>query len=308
MSKKLMFGVIAFAVGVFFVVTRNSSCSFSVTVVLPMEHTALSEIVRGIEDQLKGKNISLSVKNAQGDMNIMRSLIQQAVQQKTSILIPVGTAASQMALSMHGGIPVIALAAKITEDEAKKNNAYCILDELSSEEMVGYVRQLMPLKHVALLTSTAEKVHQEAIDISKALEKNSISVEMKKAQTMVDLFSIVKTFPTDLSAILILKDHLVVSGVETLASSNIPVIATDEGSVMKGAVFAIGNKEYSCGEVGGTIALQLYEKKTPAPFTKVEKVRLFINKKQAEKYNILRNLEEKGLRLGLIIEYVGESK
>ncbi len=307
MLKKIIVGVVV-GVGLFLATKVKSSSSFSVTVILPMEHVAMKEIVAGIEDQLKKENISVVVKNAQGDMNMMRTLIQQAVQQKVSVLIPVGTAASQMALNMHGTIPVIALAANISEDEAKKQNSYVVLDELSSEEIIGFVSRLIDLKKVALLSSTAEKVFQEVIEISKALESKHVTVNTQKAQTMVELFSIVKALPSDLSAIMILKDHMVVSGVETIVSSNIPVIASDEGSVVKGATFAIGNKEYSCGEAGGELVLQLYKKEVPKTITKVEKVRLFINKKQAEKLNVLKKLEETAPKIGLTIEYVGDSK
>ena len=107
---------------------------------------------------------------------------------------------------------------------------------------------------------------------------------------MMEIPSVIKNIPEDREAILILKDHLIVSAINLLIkevnSRKIPLIASDEGSVIAGATIAIGVKEKDIGIVSGEVAKEiLTEQKNKS--VKMDSLTLFINEKSFLKQNIL---------------------
>ena len=77
--------------------------SMRIGVVLPIEHQALNDIVAGFSETMKdyyGKKVIIKVKNALGDINIQKSIIEQFLAQKVDILVPVTTNTTLMALQL----------------------------------------------------------------------------------------------------------------------------------------------------------------------------------------------------------------
>lgn len=76
-----------------------------------------------------------------------------------------------------------------------------------------------------------------------------------------DLYTISNNINPKSKAIFILKDEMIVSGINTLVQQaeerRIPVIASDDGSVSKGAAFALGVSEYQTGVDAAKVALQI---------------------------------------------------
>ena len=109
------------------------------------------------------------------------------------------------------------------------------------------LKQLPVLKNMAVFYSASEKIMPEieALKIYAAQEK--IALHLVMIQNLTDLSAGVKTAPSDVQAFIVLKDHLVVSGLNILIQEArrraIPVLASDEGSVLEGATLAIGVQE-----------------------------------------------------------------
>jgi putative ABC transport system substrate-binding protein len=89
--------------------------------------------------------------------------------------------------------------------------------------------------------------------------------------------------PSNAQGIFILKDHLVASGVAGLAKAantrKIPLVTSDQGTVVEGAGFALGVKERSSGVKGGKLVAEILKGKQPCdlPIAKPDHPSVFIN-------------------------------
>ena len=110
-------------------------------------------------------------------------------------------------------------------------------------------------------------------------------------QNFNDVPVAVKNALENTQSFIILKDHLIVSGINILKQEafkrRIPIIASDEGSVISGATIAIGVQEKQIGvEVMAKKILQGIEPKD-IPFGDMKDLTLFINLKSLVKQDIL---------------------
>ncbi len=90
-----------------------------------------------------------------------------------------------------------------------------------------------------------------------------------------------------------MKDHLIVSGINILKQEafkrRIPIIASDEGSVISGATIAVGVQEKQIGVEAGLMAKKILQGIEPKdiPFGDMKDLTLFINLKSFVKQDIL---------------------
>ena len=112
-------------------------------------------------------------------------------------------------------------------------------------------------------------------------------------QTLVDMPLAVRSAPKNIDAFLILKDHLIVSGINLLTQEaqkrSIPIIASDEGSVINGATIAIGVREKDIGIESAKIAREILQGTNPGdiPQKTMDSLVLFVNEKSMSKQAVL---------------------
>lgn len=286
-----------------------------VGVIMPIEHAAIEEIEDGLRDKVRelyGIKVEVVTKNAQGDAQMMRNIMQQMIEKQFAVLMPIGTSTAQMALSLHAETPIVALAAKITKEEAKDNNIFVIQEEISTKTHVEFLQELVSPQHITLVISNAEKAFQEAEELTKALKSSGVKVDNVVVANLSELHSAVQNIQPTTDAIVILKDHLIVSAVETIAQKayelQVPIVASDEGSVQKGATIALGVKERSIGEAGGEILHKVLEHTFTEEdlFTDVSvSASLFVNNKALTQSKLdVAKIAEVARKMNLVTNYV----
>jgi putative tryptophan/tyrosine transport system substrate-binding protein len=265
MKKKIIFLLSVFSITAALVnfFEKPPKNEYVVGIILPMEHEALNQITQGIKEELEQKMekpVVLKVKNAQGDPNIQKAIIEQLVRDKCNLLIPIGTAASQMTLNIAPEQKILCLAADSSIlQKSKQAQATALSDELSATDSLSFLHEAFPnIKKITLLYSSSEKVAKEIPIICEAAYSLKIEVQQLMVQSMGELYTISQAIASDSQAIFVLKDHLIVSGIQTVVQQarlrQIPVMTSDEGSVLAGAGFALGVKEASIGQQGALIA------------------------------------------------------
>ena len=129
------------------------------------------------------------------------------------------------------------------------------------------------LKMFTLVYSPSPTVAPEIKQVDDAAKKYGIKVQKFMMQQLPDLYTISKHINPKSQAIFILKDEVVVSGISTLLQQaikmHIPVIASDDGSVAKGAAFAVGVSERQIGTGGAKLAAKVLSG-TPASQVAIE--------------------------------------
>ena len=173
--------------------------------------------------------------------------------------------------------------------------------------------QLSPYQKITLLYSASEKVAKEIPLVCDAARMCDIEVQQLMVQTLSELYTASQAIAPDSHAVFVLKDHLIVSGIQSVVQQahlrHIPVMTSDEGSVIAGAAFALGVKEASIGVQGGLIAKAILEGQPPqsiAPQTLNGPFSLFVNRRTCERQGIdVSLLRAKAEAEGLTLCFVG---
>lgn len=261
--------------------------SRKVIVIVPLEHESMTQIVSGIKEIVIDAEVI--VQNAQGDNNIMLALIKQNDSKNPYIIMPIGISACQMTMSHIQKKPIVCVAADMHSDSKWVTG-------LNDEVPISVSLSKLPkLRKIALIYSATEKVFSEVEALKSYAVKNNVKIHSSIIQTLVDLPSAVRSMPEDIDAFVILKDHLIVSGINILVQEAnkraVPVIASDEGSVINGATFSIGVKEKSVGIIAGSIANKILQGAKPSDiaYKTIEELTVFTNAKSFIKQKILNN-------------------
>lgn len=289
--------------------------------VIPMDHAALRDIVAGFKTAVLENAafpVEIIVHNAQGDINLQRSLFQQFINQKMDLIVPVGTQATQMAVSMIKKQPIVSLAALFSETDRKKRNVVNLTgvhDEIEPQKQIKFIQTIFPsLKKITLLYSNSEKVFPEVEAIVKIAKTEGILLQKLMVQHLSELHQISRLIEKDSDVIFILKDHLIVSGIKTLVKEadirRIPLVTSDEGSIREGGTFALGVSERGIGEQGGRMAVKVLLNKSISdfPMEEINQWTVFFNPKACLQKNVDRKtIEKEATQAGYTYHPTGQS-
>ena len=236
------------------------------------------------------------VKNAQGDPNIERSIMQQFNGPSVDIVAPIGTDASQMAIAMIQNKPIIGIAADQLKQNAKKANnpnVTGVLDEVSVAKQIAFIHQAMPqIKKLTLVYSSDDRIFADVKTAVTTAKKYNIKIQKLMMSQLSDLYTISHNIDKDSQGIFILKDELIVSGINTLLQQaeqkKLPLIASDDGSVGKGAAFALGVSETQIGVDAANMALKIIngQKAADLPVFIMKDYSVFLNPAGAAAQNV----------------------
>lgn len=260
-------------------------------IIMPMQHAALDDMVRGFQEELAQvvdrERYNVLVVNAQGDASLQMALIKNLINDHCTVFVPIGTATTQMTLQLVKQGMIVALAAKLAQDVQKLPHVAPVtgvLDEVSLTESLEFLKPLFPgLSKFTVIHSGSEKIHEEIESIQQYAKENHLTVQILMAQTITELATAAQNIDEDSEFIFVLKDHLIVSGINLLirqaTSRKIPLIASDEGSVKNGAAFALGVQESEIGRSGARLVSRVLDGTSPRdiPIRAVKDVQVFVN-------------------------------
>ncbi len=268
--------------------TFSAYADTKIGIVVPLEHEAMNQIVQGIKEALSGEKVEIDVKNAHGDLNMMSTILKQMNDQDFDIIIPIATSTSQMAISQIKNKTIICTAANITPTIGSKITG--VNDEAVATSALSFFPSI---KKLAVIYSASEKIAPEVDELKEYATKHGLDLHLVMVQSLAELPIAIRNIPSDAEAIFVLKDSLIVSGINILiqeaVSRHIPVITCDEGSIVKGATMAIGVREKDIGIKSGLIAKEIIHGKDPSaiPYTNLKDLSLFINPEAFVKQNIV---------------------
>ncbi|HXH55444.1 MAG TPA: ABC transporter substrate binding protein [Gammaproteobacteria bacterium] len=241
-------------------------------ILIPMDHAAIRDIVAGFEGVVRAhypnRTIYFNVQSAQNDIKLQRSIIELFVGKKMDIIVPVGTSATQMTLSLVKEQPIVSLAAQYTEVDRQKRvfkNMTGVLDEIGGKKKLAFIKSVMPkIKTITLIYHSGnEKNYAEIAELKTESKALGITLQTLMIQILPELETAARAILPNTEVILIGKDHLLASGIRMLipiaASRGIPLMTSDEGTVAEGAAVALGVSERMIGEEGGKLAIKVLD-------------------------------------------------
>lgn len=261
-----------------------------IAIVVPIEHRAMNEIVKGVKDNLKGKinDDKVVVFNAMGDRNNMNTIINQVAQNNEyQAILPIGTNATYLALSATKDKSIVSLASTIDEKTRKELitdghiNITNVYDEVSSDNILEFISAIKK-RNILLIFSNDERIINQVKELEEKQLKYDLQIHKFNVSNSTDIYTIDSAI-SNVDCILFLKDHLIVSMMNVITShahdKNIFVIASDEGSTISGADIGLGVDEYDIGAIGAEMLKEILDGKKPAdiPVRTVKDIKIFYN-------------------------------
>ena len=277
----------------------NSQKYYKIGLIVPFEHQAMNREVLGFQDAMKENFLSheykVTLKNAQGDNQILKSIVDSYIQSDFDVIAPIGTQACLLTMNLVKDKTILCL--DVSQSLIPNQDNVTGVYEMDPRREVKILKDLMPkLSELVIFHSADDKVFRQVKDVTQEALKFGITINPVFINALTDLYILKGQIPKNSQAIFILKDHLIASGISSLVNiadeHEIPLITSDNGSVEDGALLGIGNKEEDIGREGANILKDMfYAGKTPRniKMRTVSKITLFLNKKKLDNFQDIAN-------------------
>lgn len=261
--------------------THNNN-EFNIAILIPIAHSAFDEIQQGFIETLK-KNITANfdVYNAQGSRTLLRGQAEKIVQSNYDLVFTLATSPSIIMKEVMNQrkrfIPLVCGAVDepiknglIHSIESSGNNITTVTSQTDFKKQINCMVQLKTnIKKVLLVYNPNANLERHKKEIASLLNQKHITLTTVEVFTSNEMIQKVSGIIQGHDLVLILKDTLVVSGIEGLVALcnrfRVPLCASDLNSGDKGAAFAYGVTEYSYGTASAKQALEILKnKKSPS--------------------------------------------
>ncbi|PCL21627.1 ABC transporter substrate-binding protein, partial [Snodgrassella alvi] len=182
------------------------------------------------------------------------------------VIVTIGTPSAQSMVAATRKIPIVfaavtdPVAAKlVTSWEPSKTNVTGVSDELPLQPQIDLMKQVVPnLKTVGYVYSPGE-INSTVVlgQLQSLLAKDGITVAAAPAQRTTDVPMATKSLQGKADLIYTSLDNNVVSAYESMykvaKDMKMPLVASDTGSVKRGAAVALGVNYHELGTATGKI-------------------------------------------------------
>lgn len=302
-----LFMLLSLSVVTFFSLADNKSEQKYVAITAIVEHPALDNVRKGVEDELKdngyivGQNLKLQFASAQGSSANAAQIAKQFVANKPNVIVGIATPSTQALVATTKTIPIVftavtdPVAAKLTPSwEASKTNVTGVSDALSLESQIDMMLKIKPdAKNIGYVYSPSE-VNSTIVlkELQVALGKRGMKIIAAPAQRTSDISTAAISLKGKVDLIYTTTDNNVVSAYEALAKvaneNKIPLLASDPDSAERGAIAALGMSYYDLGRQAGKIVIRILNGEKPGdiPPQVGNITQLTINKRAAERQGV----------------------
>ncbi len=156
----------------------------TIAIVVPLEHQAMSEIIRGFKQELALRyhgRVKIIIRNAEHDPMLEHTIIMQLQAQGVDIIEPIGSDALQMTLAQIKSIPVIGIAAKLTTAMRNRHGVNLVTavdDEISAAEQLKFLQAQLPGLHkLTLIHSADSKIFAEVAQLKQLAAQQGIFLQ-----------------------------------------------------------------------------------------------------------------------------------
>lgn len=249
-----------------------------------VEHPSLDQTREGFLKALEdngykdGENIEIDYQNAQNDNPTSQTIANNFVNDKKDLIYAISTPSAQAALNATKDIPIIftavtdpvesGLVKSLNNNEG--GNVSGTSDFISIEKNISLVEKLTPsAKKIAVIYSTSEVNSKVQVDsLKKYAKAKDLEVIEKGISSSSEINHAINSVINKADVLYVPTDNLVVSSMPIISKianeNNLPIIASDEGSVISGACACSGVDYFKLGYKSGEMAIKILsgDKKT----------------------------------------------
>ncbi len=288
-----------------------------------VEHPALDAVRKGVIEELKaegyeeGKNLQLDFQSAQGNTATAGQIAKKFAGSKPDVIVTIGTPSAQSMVASSRTIPIVYAAvtdpvsAKLVPSwEASKTNVTGVSDELPLPAQIEIMKKTVPnLKSVGYVYSPGE-INSTVVmkQLQTLLAKDGIALVSVPAQRTTDVPQAVKSLQGKVDLIYTSLDNNVVSAYESMykvaKDMKMPLVASDTGSVKRGAAIALGVNYHELGVATGKIVGRILKGEKPGDIPSqrmsVDQLELLVSKSHAAEQGI--TLSEELLKQSKVVD------
>ena len=289
-----------------------SSPSFKIGVIQVIEHPALDETRKGIQDaltqQLQG-NFHWSWESAQGNPTLATQIAQKFVGHKVDLIIAIGTTAAQAALNATHNLKTPVVFASVTDPKAAKleGNITGVSNFIEPKRQFEVIEKILGASknRVGVIYNPGEANSDSLLGQMQSQAKDvGLMVVSATASRTSEVVAATQSLIGKVDAIFINNDNTALSalnGVGRLCEeNNIPLFASDGNLEASNSLAVIGADQYDIGRQAGHMAAQILRQEAQAADLQTQyplTLKVEINDKAAAKLKInaradLKNREE----------------
>ena len=281
--------------------TQNNSqqkAKFKIGVTQFMTHPSLDLVKKGFEDAIKqaGIDADFDEKNANGEVSTATLIANNYKADKKDLVFGIATPSAQQLANNITDIPVLFSA--VTDPASAKilnSNVTGTSDKVDNvSQQLDLLLKLNPnVKKIGILYNPSEQNSLVQIaEIQKRAKEKKLEVVLQGITNFGELAQATKNLLTQVDALYLPTDNLVVSGMQLITSEAINakkiVVVSENSSVEIGALFTMGIDYYELGKRTGQMAVEILNGKpvSQVPFETSKQLKLYVNKKTAKALGI----------------------
>ncbi|WP_144769043.1 ABC transporter substrate-binding protein [Herbaspirillum sp. SJZ099] len=272
-----------------------------------VEHPALDAVRDGTKDELiaegfePGKNLKWDFQSAQGNAGTAGQIAKKFVGDNPDAIVVIGTPSAQPMVAATKTIPIVysaiadPMAAQLVKDwKPSGTNVTGMSHMLDPVPQVEIIKRVAPnAKRVGIVYNPGEANSVSALNnIKGELQKQGMTLVEAAAPRSVDVAPAAKSLIGKIDVMYTTTDNNVVSVFESLAKvcndARIPLIASDTGSVKRGAVAALGVNFYDLGRQTGKMVGRILKGEKPGDIASStsKNLELYVNTSAAQKQGV----------------------
>lgn len=285
----------------------TKSNKFQISILQLVEHDALDQaklgFLEGLTDVgLTNDKITVNYENAQGDQSNCYLLANKFINQKSDLILAIGTPAAQAIANATKNIPILVTA--ITSPESvglvKSNinpqtNVTGTSDLAPIDKQISLIKQLKPSTNIlGILYCSNEPNSAYQAELAKIeAKKLNLKTKIFTVSSSNEVPQVVQNMAQSVDFIYTPTDNLIASSMPTISSiatsANIPIVCGETNVVKNGSIGTYGMDYYELGKITARQAKEiLIDKKQPQsmPIEYLENNKLTLNQSIINKLNI----------------------
>lgn len=278
---------------------------YTIGIVQPMDHPSLNQIrdtiVSEIHTQGLGDKVEITLQNANGDMNLLQSIMQNLVGEGVDMIVPIATPSAQAAVSATSQIPIIFSAVSnpveaglVKSFTETTGNITGVSNSIPVADIFELSRLLTPeVKTYGLIYNSSEINSSAGIEKAKTYcDENGIAFKEASITGTADLHQAVSSLIGEVDAFFTPNDNTVASAMATYvqiaSDAGVPIYVGADSMVKDGGLATVGIDYTVLGKQTAMMIIRIIEGESIGdnPVETVSEYAKIINMGIAEKLNI----------------------
>lgn len=268
-----------------------------------VEHPALDAFKDGVIEALdaegfkQGENLRVKYQTAQGNTGTAAQIARQYIGEGPDVIVAIGTPSAQAVVAATKSIPVVfgaitdPVAAQLVKDRGPSGtNVTGMSDELPLKASLELIKKTLPKAQKVGLVYNPGEINSKIVveQLKVMMPEYGLTLVEAAAPRTVDVSSAARNLVGKADVIFSTTDNNVIATYESLTkvslASKLPLIASDTGSVERGAIAALGVNYKQLGMQAGQMVARILNGENPGDIAweTSDQLEIHLNKKIAD--------------------------